>query len=102
MAEFLTNLVLSINVLSALLSHILIMTNPDISSMIGVSILVNLCSLGFNITYSFGKKFISLSKKLKHDSLESIIPSNSNMLLISRTDSTCPCISHTKVNISNL
>ena len=53
------------------------MTKPEISSMKGASIFINLCSLGFNIPCSFEKNGINLFKKLKYDPLELIVPPNS-------------------------
>ena len=80
------------------------MTNPEISFMKGASIFINLYSLGFSVTSSFLLRRIVLIylKKLKHDSLQLIIPSNSNIFFTSKTKSTFSCISETNVNISNL
>ena len=78
------------------------MTNPDMSCMKSASISSNLSSLGFNITRSIGINGMDLFKKLDHNSLELIMPSNSNIFLIPRTKSTSSCFSDTKVDISNL
>ena len=64
------------------------MTDPEISSIKGASIFINLCSLGINITCSFSKSGTDLFRKPKHDSLELIIPSNSNRFFIPKTEST--------------
>ena len=45
------------------------------------SIFINHCSLGPNMTCSFGKNGIDLFRKLKHDSHEFIMPSDSNVFL---------------------
>ena len=84
------------------MSDILTMTNPEISSVMDVSIFINLCSLGYSITCSFEKHGIDLCRKLKHDSLKLIIPSNLNIFFIPETKSILSCISETNVNISNL
>ena len=84
------------------LSNILIMANPDISSINGASTFINFCSLGFTTMHSFGKKGIDLFKKLKQQSHEFITPYNSNIFLIPKTKSTFSWISDTNVYISNL
>ena len=48
------------------------------------------------------KNGITLFRKLKHDSHEFIIPSNSNIFFIPKTKSTFLCISDTNVKILNL
>ena len=55
------------------------MANPKISSMNGASTFISLCSFSFNIMHSFGKIGIDLFEKLKQDSCEFIMPSNSNI-----------------------
>ena len=70
--------------------------------MNGASILINFCSFGFRIICSLGKNGIDLFKKLKVDSHESIIPSNSNIFFIPITKSMFSCISDTNAWISNL
>ena len=80
----------------------IVIIDPDISSMNGASFLINLCSLGFNITCSLGGNGIDFFKKLKHDSFELIIPSNTSIFFVHRTKSTFSCNSETKLNTSNL
>ena len=58
-AKFLTNLTLSIHVLLVLLSNIFTVTNPNISSMNGNSLLINFCSNSFNIAFSFEKMVLT-------------------------------------------
>ena len=70
--------------------------------MIGASILMNLCSFGFNMTCSFRKIGIDIFRKLKHDSHELMIPLSSNMFFMPKTKSTFSQISDTNVNTSNL
>ena len=96
--KFHVNLSFSIIVLCAFLS----MAIPEVSSTNGASIFINFCSFGFRTNDSLGQKGIDLFKKLKHDSCEFIMPSNSNIFLIPKTKSTFSCISHTNVNILNL
>ena len=64
------------------------MAKPDISSKNGASIVINLCSSGFNIIFSFGNMGTDLFMKLKQHSHELITPSYSNMFLIPKTRST--------------
>ena len=99
-AEFLTNFMFSIIIISTFLSDIFTITNPDISSMEDTFILINLCSLGLNIIYSFRKHGVNLFKELKHDYLEMSIPSTSNIYFIPRTKSTFSCIPETAIDIS--
>ena len=101
-AEFCTNFNLSIIVLCMFLSSILIIANPDISSINGASTFISHCSFDFNTLCSFGKFDMDLFKKLKQQSYEFITPSNSNILLIPKTKSMFSCISDTKVYISNM
>ena len=96
------NLSFSISVFCAFLSNILTMANPEILSMKGASTFINLCSFGFKTICSLGKKGIDLFRKLKHDSCEFIIPSNSNIFFMQKIKSTFSCISDTNVKISNL
>ena len=84
------------------LSSILTIASPDISSMNGASTFINFYFFGFNTTCSLGKHCRNLLKKLKQQSGEFIMPSNSKMFLIPRTKSTFSWISDTKVYISNL
>ena len=63
------------------------MANPNISSMNGASTFINFCSLDFNMMCSLGKNGIDLLKKLKQQSYEFIMPSDSNIFLIPKTKS---------------
>ena len=85
-----------------LLSNILIMMNPDISSINGVSTFINFCSIGLITMCSFGKNGTDLFQKLKQQSHELTMPSSSNTFLISKTKSTFSCLSDTNIYISNL
>ena len=78
------------------------MAMPDIFSKKGDSIVMCFCSFGFTSSSSLAKNSIHLCKKLKQESLESIMPSSSNRFLIPKTKSTFSCISETNVKISNL
>ena len=102
LAKFHMTFNFSIIVLCVFLSSMLIIANPDISSIKGASTFINLCPFGFNTMCSFGKIGIDLIKKLKQQSHEFMTPSNSNIFLIPKTKSTFSCISDTKVYISNL
>ena len=82
------NFNLSIIVLCVLLSSILIIASPDISSINGAFTFINYCSLGFSTIHSFGKMATDLFRKLKQQSHEFITPSNSNIFLILRSKST--------------
>ena len=73
------------------------MANPDILSMNGGSTFIYFCSL-----CSFGENGIDLLQKLKQQSHEFIMPSNSNMFLIPKTKSTFSWISDINVFILNL
>ena len=99
MAKFHVNFNLSMTVFCMFLSNILIMASSEISSMNGASTFINFCSLGFNTMHSFGKIGINLFKKLKQQSHEFIMPSNSNIFLIPKTKSTFSCITDTNVYI---
>ena len=96
------NFNLSIIVFCLFLSNILIIANPDISSINGASNIINLCSFGFNTIYSFGKIGKDLFKKLQQQAHAIMTPSSTNTFLIPKTKSTLTCISDTKVYISNL
>ena len=63
---------------------------------------INFPAFGFKIICSLGKNGINLCKKIKHDSCEFTIPSNSNIFQMPYTKSTFSCISETNVKISNL
>ena len=52
--------------------------------------------------HSFGKIGMDLFEKLKQQSHEFIIPSNSNIFLIPKTKSTFQCMFYTMVYTSNL
>ena len=80
----------------------LIVANPEISSMNGASIFINLCFFGFNNILSFGKMGMDLFKKLKQQSHEFTTPSNSNIFLMPKPKSVFSCIPDTNVYISNL
>ena len=101
-AKFHANFSFSIIVFCKFLSNILIMANPDMSSINDASTFINLYSLGFNTVCSFGKNGIYLFKKLKQQSHEFITPCSSNIFLIPRTKSAFSWISYTNVYISNL
>ena len=58
------------------------MAKPEISSKIGASIFISLCSFGFNTVSPFGNMGIDLFKKLKQQFHEFITPSNSNKFFI--------------------
>ena len=81
-AIFCTNLSCNMTILCDFLSSILTITNHEISYIRDASIFMNLCSFCFHTICSLGKKGIDLFRKLKHDSHELMIPSNSNMFLI--------------------
>ena len=81
------------------LSSILIIANPEMSSMNGTFTFINLCSFGFNTIHSFGKIAMDLFKTLKQQFHEFITPSNSNIFLIPKTKSTFSCISDTNMYI---
>ena len=75
-------------VVCSFLSKIFIMAIPDNSSMKGASIMTIFCDAGVTSTLITGKNGIHLLRKLKHDSLELIKPSNSKMFFIPMTRST--------------
>ena len=77
-------------------------TNTYISSINSASILINLCSLGFIISCFLEKNDMDLFTKLKYNSLESILLSNSNMFFLPRPKSAASCVSKSKVKILNL
>ena len=77
------------------------MANPEISSTNGASIFINFSSFDFRTVFSLGKKGINLFKKLKCDSHEFIMPSNSNIFLIMKNKSMFSYISDTNVKTSN-
>ena len=54
-AEFHKKFNLSIILLCVFLSNTLIIADPDISSINGVSTFINLCPFGFNTMHSLGK-----------------------------------------------
>ena len=68
------------------LSNILIITNPDISSINGACIFINFHSFGFNIVCSSGKNGMDPIKKLKQQSHEFFTPP-AQMFLIPETKS---------------
>ena len=69
-------------------SNILHIASPEISSINGAFTFINLCSLGFKITWFSGNMGMDFLKKLKQKSLEFITPSNLNTFFIPRTKST--------------
>ena len=69
-AEFHMNFNLRIIVLCVVLSSILIIASPDISSINGASTFINFCFLGFSTIHSFGKIGKDLFRKLKQQSCE--------------------------------
>ena len=73
--------------LCVVLSSILIIAGPDISSMNHASTFINLCSLGYNTMLSLGNIGKDLFKILKQQSHEFMTPSNSEILLIPTTKS---------------
>ena len=81
-AEFQMNFNLSIIVLCVVLSSILIIASPDISSINGASTFINFCPLGFSTIHSFGKIVRDQFKKFKQQSCEFMTPPNSNIFLI--------------------
>ena len=64
------------------------MAIPDNSVMKGASTMTFFCDFGTISTVITGKNGIDLLRKLKHDSLELITPSNSKMFFIPMTKST--------------
>ena len=74
-------------VLCVVLSSILIIASPDISSINGASTFISFCSFGFSNMCSFGKIGKDLFRKLKQQFCEFLTPFNSNMFLIPRTKS---------------
>ena len=101
-AEFHMNFNFNIIVLCVVLPSILIIANPDISSLNGASTLIIFCSFGFSNMHSFGKIGKDLVIKLKQQCHEFLTPSSSNIFLLHRTKSTFSWISDTSVYISNL
>ena len=101
-AKFHMNFNFNIIVLHMVLSSILIIVSPDISSMNGASTFINFHSLGFSTIHSFRKTGRDLFKKLKQQSHEFMTPPNSKIFLKPTTKSTLSWISDTKVYISNL
>ena len=61
---------------------------PDTSSMKGASMVTIFCDAGTISTVVTGKNGIDLLRKLKHESHESITPSNSKIFFIPMTKST--------------
>ena len=57
------------------------MAIPDSSSNKGASMMTIFCDVGMISTVDTGKNGIDLLRKLKHESCESITPSNSKMFL---------------------
>ena len=78
-------------------SIILIIANPEISSINGALTFTNFFSFGFNIISFSGYIGIDLFKNSNQQSLEFMTPSNSKMFFIPRSRSTFSWISDTKV-----
>ena len=70
------------------MSKIFTMAIPDSSLMKGASMMTIFCDVGAISTVITGKNGIDLLRKLKHESHEWIIPSNSKMFFIPMTRST--------------
>ena len=100
-AKFCVNLTFNIIVLCVILSNIFSLAKPEILPTNGASSLINFCSFGFRIIFSFRNKGIDLFKKLKQHSHEFIILSGLNFL-ISKTISTFSCILDSMVHTLNL
>ena len=66
-------------VVCSFMSKIFTMAIPDNSLIKGASTMTIFCDAGAISTVGTGKNGIDLLRKLKQDSLESIMPSNSNM-----------------------
>ena len=64
------------------------MAIPDNSSMKGASTITSFCDFGAISTVITGKNGIDVLRKLKHESHESIMPSNSKIFFIRMTKST--------------
>ena len=101
-AEFHVKFNVNIIVLCVVVSSILIIASPDISSMNGASTLISFCPFGFSNMHSFGKMCKDLFRKLKQQSHEFITPSSSNIFLIPRIRSMFLWILDTSVYILNL
>ena len=86
--EFHMNFNLSITVLCVVLSSILIIAIPHISSINDASTYINFCCLVFSTIHSFWKMGKGLFRKLKQQSHEFITPSNLKIFLIPRSKST--------------
>ena len=78
-------------------SIILIITNPEISSINGALTFTSFCSSGFNIISFSGYIGTDLFKNLNQQSLEFMTPSSSNTFFILKTKCTFSWISDTKV-----
>ena len=76
--KFYVNLPFNIVVQCVSLSNIFTIAKPEILSRNGTSTLINFCSFGFKIIFSFRNKGIDLFKKLKQHSCEFITPSSLN------------------------
>ena len=64
------------------------MAIPDSSSIKGASMMTISCDVGMTSTVNTWKNGMDLLRKLKHESHESITPSNSKMYFIPMTKST--------------
>ena len=84
-------------VLFVFLSMILIIAKPKILSTNGALTFTNFCSSSFSIISFLGYIGTNLFKNSNQQSLEFIMPSNSNISFLPKTKSTFSCISDTNV-----
>ena len=99
---FLMNFNLIMFVVCSFMSKIFNMAIPDDSSMKGPSTITIFCIFGVISTIITGNNGTDPLRNLKHESHESITPSNLKIFFIPMTRSTLSCILDTKVKISNL
>ena len=76
---------------------ILIIANPEISSINGALTFTSFCSSGFNIIFFSGYNGTDLFKNSNQQSLEFMTPSSSKTFFIPKTKSTFSWILDTKV-----
>ena len=74
--EFFINFNFSIIMLCVILSNILIIASPDISSINGASTLINFCFFDFNNMHFLGQIGRDLFRKLKQQSHEFVTSSS--------------------------
>ena len=101
-ALFCMNFSFIVRVFCSLVSNILVIAIPIISSTNGASRVRIFYCFGFRETFSFRKKGMDMFKKFTQESCESIKPSNLNRFLMPITRSTFSWISETSVKILNL